>query len=73
LLTPLTFLVVDWKIPALLLIVRILLQVIIVGKSASKLKEKDLIPFIPLLEMFLVFVHLSIFISNSRSKQIRWK
>ena len=67
------FLLLDWKIPLLLVVTRILAQWFIIGKSALKLKEKNLIPFIPFLELFLVFIQLSIFISNSMSKPSRWK
>ncbi len=73
LLAGICFLLLDWKIPLFLIGVRILVQSIILGKAALKLKEKNLIPFIPFLELFLVFIQLSIFISNSVSKPSRWK
>ena len=65
--------VLDWKIPVLLIVFRFLIQYIIIGKAASKLKEQNLIPYIPFLDLFLVFIQMSIFISNSFSKPIRWK
>lgn len=69
----LSFLVLDWKIPLALIIFRFTLQYIFIGKGAKLLKEQDLVPFIPVLELFLVFIQLTIFISNSFSKPKRWK
>jgi glycosyltransferase involved in cell wall biosynthesis len=63
----------DWKIPAALIAFRFIFELLVVGKAALKLNEKKLIPFIPLLEIFLVVVQMSIFISNSFSKPKRWK
>jgi len=68
-----TFIFLDWKIPLFIVCFRFLIQFIVVGKAALKLKERSLVPFIPLLELFLLFVQLSIFISNSTSKSSRWK
>ena len=68
-----SFLLLDWKIPLILVTFRFLVQFIIIGKGAAKLKEKNLIPFIPLLEFFLIFAQMVIFISNSISKPSRWK
>ena len=56
-----------------IIIIRIIFQYIIIGKAAKKLKENDLILFIPFLELFLIFTQLSIFISNSSEKNSRWK
>ncbi len=72
-LTFICFLLLDWKIPLLLVTFRFLVQFITIGKGAAKLKEKNLIPFIPLLEFFLIFAQMTIFISNSISKPSRWK
>ncbi|PKA82260.1 cellulose synthase/poly-beta-1,6-N-acetylglucosamine synthase-like glycosyltransferase [Ulvibacter sp. MAR_2010_11] len=63
----------DWRLPLLLIVIRFAAQWIIVGKSAKKLKENDIIAWIPFLELFLVFAQLSIFISGSTSKSTRWK
>jgi len=63
----------DWKIPLALMTFRFFVQFLIIGKAATKLKERNLIPFIPLLELFLVLTQMSIFISNSASKPKRWK
>jgi glycosyltransferase involved in cell wall biosynthesis len=56
-----------------IIFIRILFQYIIIGNAAKKLKEADLLPFIPFYELFLIFTQLSIFISNSSEKNSRWK
>ena len=68
-----TLLTLDWKIPVILISFRFLLQFVIIGKAAIKLKGKDLIPFLPFLELFLIFLQLSIFITNSTSNPTKWK
>ncbi|RMA57817.1 glycosyltransferase [Ulvibacter antarcticus] len=65
--------IVDWKLPLILIGIRFLVYMIVMGKAASKLKESNLIPFLPALELFLIFVQMSIFISNSASKPTHWK
>src|SRR5690606_35522457 len=54
------------------IVIRILFQYLIIGNAAKKLKEADLVPLIPFLELFLIFTQLSIFISNSGEKNSRW-
>ncbi|MCW8980530.1 MAG: glycosyltransferase [Altibacter sp.] len=66
-------LLVSWKLTLPFIIARMGLQYLVFGKAATKLKESDLIPILPLLDLFLVFLQLSIFISNSNSKPKRWK
>jgi len=51
----------------------IILKYFILGISAKKLLEKDLIIIIPILEVFLICFQLFIFISNPFSKKHRWK
>ena len=72
-LTVLCFVFVDWKMTLGIFIFRILLQYIFIGNGAKTLKEKDLTPYLPFLELFLVLFQLTIFISNSISKPKRWK
>jgi len=45
----------------------------VIGGSAKKLKEKNLLFFFPILEVFLIWVQLSIFSANLISKPNRWK
>jgi len=47
----------------------IIIKYIVLGISAKKLREKDLILFLPILEVFLICFQFSIFISNLFSKQ----
>ncbi len=68
-----TLLVLDWEIPVIIITFRLLIQYLIIGKAASKLKQKDLIYLLPFWELFLVLTQLSIFISNSASKTTQWK
>lgn len=69
----LSFFFLDWKIPTLLMSFRFMIQWVVLGKAASTLKENNLIPFLPFLDLFLVFIQMSIFISKSTSKQTKWK
>jgi glycosyltransferase involved in cell wall biosynthesis len=66
-------LLLNWQTVLIIIGLRFTFQYVVVGKAASKLNEKDLIPYIPVLELFLVFAQMSIFISNSISKSTRWK
>lgn len=68
-----TLLFIDWKIPVLIIAFRFLIQYIVIGKAAKKLNQKDLIPLLPIWELLLVFIQLTIFISNSTSKPVKWK
>ncbi|WP_034259132.1 glycosyltransferase [Aequorivita capsosiphonis] len=63
----------QWQFGLGVIFLRLLFQYIVIGKSAQKLKEQDLIPLIPLYELLLLFTQLSIFISNSGEKNSRWK
>jgi len=63
----------DWKIPTAIILFRILLLYIFVGNTTKLLKEKNLFPYLPVLELFLVFVQLTIFISNKLIKPKKWK
>ena len=62
----------QWEIVLGIVIFRILIQYIIIGNSAKKLNEKDLIIWSPILEIFLIIIQLSIFIKNTVSKPIHW-
>lgn len=60
------------KTTILLIVIRIAIQYIIVGLSAKKLDEKDLIIWLPILEIFIILMQISIFIKNKVSKPIHW-
>ncbi|QNJ96843.1 glycosyltransferase [Constantimarinum furrinae] len=63
----------SWIIVVALIGLRFIIQYLVIGYSAKKLKESSLIPFIPLLDLFLVFIQMFIFISNRTAKSTRWK
>lgn len=62
-----------WKLGLGIILTRFVFQYIVIGKAAKKLKEMDLLPFVPFYELFLIFTQMSIFISNSDEKSSQWK
>ncbi len=54
-------------------VITIAIKYLIIGFSAKKLNETDLIIFYPFLELFLVFFQFFIFIANLISKPKHWK
>ncbi|PHR72193.1 MAG: glycosyl transferase family 2 [Lutibacter sp.] len=62
----------QWKIVLGIILFRILIQYLVIGTSAKKLNEKDLIIWAPILEMFLILIQMSIFIKNTVSKPTHW-
>jgi cellulose synthase/poly-beta-1,6-N-acetylglucosamine synthase-like glycosyltransferase len=62
----------DWKIAVAFFSIRFSVQLIVNIKSAVKLDEKDLIAFIPFIEIILLFVYPFIYLS-SLQKNIAWK
>jgi len=73
LLAVVTLVFLDWKIPLAIIIFRFVFQFIILRKAAIKLEFKDLLIWLPFLELFLMLIQFSIFISNSSSKSNSWK
>ncbi|WP_223032913.1 glycosyltransferase [Hanstruepera marina] len=63
----------QWKLVLGLIALRLVMQTITYFKATQKLNEQDIIPFVPFLELFLIAVQLSIFISNLISKPKHWK
>lgn len=66
-------LVFEWKIVIAVLAIRLIIQYVIVGWSAKKLKELDILYLLPFLEFFLILIHFGIFIANTISKPNHWK
>lgn len=58
---------------ALMIALRLAVQWTIVGRTAIYLQEKKLLVLIPLLELFLILIQLSIFISGRSTRQANWK
>lgn len=63
----------QWIIVLSLVIFRYIYSWIIVGFSAGKLKEKDVVYWFPVLELILIFTQINIFIKNIFSKPVYWK
>ena len=51
----------------------LLINFIVVGFSAKRLKETQVVYFLPFLEIFLVLFQITIFIANTISKPTHWK
>jgi glycosyltransferase involved in cell wall biosynthesis len=62
-----------WEIVLAIFGTKLILQYVIYGFSAKKLKEQDLIFAIPFLEIVLILFQLVIFITNKVSKPNHWK
>lgn len=63
----------QWILVLCLIAVRYIVTWIIVGFSAGKLKEKDVVYWYPILELVLLFTQINIFITNTFSKPVHWK
>ncbi len=62
-----------WETILIVILFRFIFQYLVVGIAAKKLKETGLIIFLPLLDLFLVCLQFSIFISGNTSKHAHWK
>lgn len=71
----LTLLIAQYKLKyvGILFLSVVVMKYIVMGVSAKKLREKDLILYLPILELFLICFQLSIFISNLFTKPGHWK
>jgi len=63
----------NWQVTAVLITIRFIIQIIAYAIVTKKLEEKDLLVFIPFLELFLIGLQMTIFISNLISKPKHWK
>ncbi len=63
----------QWIIVLSLIAFRYLFTWITLGFSAGKLKEKDVMYWFPIIEIFLIFTQLNVFFSNIFSKPVHWK
>lgn len=62
-----------WEIIGSFVLTCLLIQYIVIGFSAKKLKESQLIFFLPFLEIGLLLIQISIFSANLISKPNHWK
>ncbi|SHG58665.1 glycosyltransferase [Winogradskyella jejuensis] len=63
----------QWQIVLGIIAFRIILQFVVIGTSANKLEENDVIILAPFLEIFLIIFQLVIFSANLISKPKHWK
>ena len=63
----------QWIIVLSLIGFRYLFTWIVLGFSAGKLKEKDVMYWYPIIEIAFLFTQMNIFVSNSFSKPVHWK
>jgi len=63
----------QWILVLSLIGFRYLFAGIILGFSAGKLNEKDVMYWFPIIEIVLIFTQLNIFITNIFSKPVHWK
>ena len=68
-----SFFIFDWKITVSIICLYYIIQFIVVGLSARKLKEQQIIYFLPFLEICLMLFQFAIFIANRISKPTHWK
>ena len=63
----------QWMIVLSLFCLRYITAWIVIGFSAGKLKEKDVVYWYPIIELVLIFTQINIFITNTFSKPVHWK
>lgn len=63
----------QWIIVLSIIGFRYLFAWIVLGFSAGKLKEKDVMYWFPIIEIVLIFTQLNVFITNIFSKPVYWK
>ncbi len=63
----------EWIVVLSIIGFRYLFTWIILGFSAGKLKEKDVMYWFPIIEIVLIFTQMNIFVSNIFSKPVHWK
>jgi hypothetical protein len=63
----------QWIVVLSIIGFRYLFTWIILGFSAGKLKEKDVMYWFPIIEIVLIFTQMNIFVSNIFSKPVHWK
>ncbi len=63
----------DWQLITPIVALYFIGLLIVFGISAKRLQEKNIVFFLPFLEIFLLLFQFSIFISNTFSKPTHWK
>lgn len=70
--TVLLSLMYEWQIVLGLVMLKLTIQYLIIGKSVKKLNENDLVFWVPIFEIFLILLQLFIFIKNKITKPTHW-
>jgi glycosyltransferase involved in cell wall biosynthesis len=63
----------QWIVISSIIAFRYLFTWITLGYAASKLKEKDVMYWYPMIELILIFTQITVFIKNIFSKPVHWK
>ncbi len=63
----------DWRLLVPAIALRYLVAWLTLGYSASKLKEKDVIYWFPVIEIIITFTKINVFFTNMFSKPVHWK
>jgi hypothetical protein len=63
----------EWIVVTSIIAFRYLFSWITLGYAASKLKEKDVLYWYPLIELIVIVTQINVFIKNLFSKPIHWK
>ncbi|AXG72714.1 glycosyltransferase [Flavobacterium arcticum] len=63
----------DWEFLVPVIALRYLVAWLTIGYSASKLKEKDVIYWFPIIEIILILTKINVFFTNLFSKPVHWK
>jgi len=71
--TAVSFVFLQWEWVAALVLLRLLIQYIVIGKTFKKFGENGLIILLPFIEIMLICFQIAIFISNIFSKPKHWK
>ena len=63
----------QWIIITSIIAFRYLFTWITLGYAASKLKEKDVMYWYPIIELIVIFTQITVFIKNIYTKPVHWK
>jgi len=62
----------NWELVIILIVTRLLFQYAILGKITRKLNEKDLFLWLPVVDILLVFIQITLYINNLIAKPKSW-
>jgi hypothetical protein len=63
----------DWWIPVGAMLLHWITQYVVLGRGMSRLRETDLIVFIPILQVCLLLLNTGIMVANLVRKPRKWK